>query len=415
MGSWTDVPTQTETDSGMYAIVNAIVTNIKEFIAGNGASAPSKTIEEIVTDYGGALAAVGDTKTRDDYVAPSSYHPWKCLQDPTAVLTTANWSQNYITHKNNLKIDIPWQATRLGTTETVTASADPTLTASGSVFSAGDVGKRIWMDGIVRKIQSYASGTEIEMDDLTTVAAVAAYLLDETAHTTQFTVESITDDTDNVLLTFADTPETEVLFTALAEMLAFYGGLYSAFQPVLKFTANYGTEIAADEEFVITNIDGASRQLKIANSDVTANYSTGTVSVEIYPCRVIDSGKAHTTTKARHYQKWDAGFMSAGAYFSGGGVTRGAMQGHIVYTLTSLDYSGSLTTVDADGSVARKAETGGYNNSYMMHKDAANDATVGKSSLPSSDGISGESNTHQLNHAPGSVGYSYEYAGSYTA
>ncbi len=410
---WTDIPEQTTLDSGMVAIVNTMWNNIKTYIAGNGASAPSKTLEEIVNEYGGALAAVGDTKTRDDYVSPSSTHPWKCLQDPTAILTTANWSQEYITHKNNLKIDIPWQATRLGTTETVTASADPTLTASGSIFSAGDVGKRIWLDGIVRKIQSYTSGTEIEMDDLTTVAAVATYILDETAHTTQFTAESITDDTDNVLVTFEDTPETEALFTALAEMLAFYGGLYSEFQPVMKFTANYGTEISADEEFIITNIDAVNRQLKIANSDVTANYSTGTVSVEIYPCRVIETGKAHTTTKARHYQKWDAGFISAGAYFAGGGATRGAMQGHLF--LSGLgDYgNGGVNSsrygyqVDPDNNTVKRydGDTG----------SASTFPAGGKTSAPKTDSVDGTPNTHQLTHGPGDVGYKYEYAGSYTA
>ncbi len=394
--TWTNIPDQTLTDSGMYALINTIMANIRLIKGGTAGTPPSVTLESL----GGGLPRVGKIDITQEERTLAADMPWYNLANPTATLDAANFV-DYVPYLRAITAGPRWSSAVLTGTVKLAGTA---LNGSGTNFDPElTVGDLVFIEKLnqFRYIATRTSDTAATVDKPGTAAAGARIwkITRAVNKTTTFPITSyrITGAT-SFWLGFNEgsttkQPENYTLMRALAEAYA-----YDREYGTLTLPKAIGGIPAGDYQITgvtLANVGTSSAVITCSASGLTAGAKTASsANISIYPHRIAGS-----TTTARHKELTDTAIMNDGIYNVLGLAQRDQMQGHwhdkIRAVLVGAGGGGAAYVLDGN-----RDFVGGGN---------------GMVSGPYPDGVNGTPRTGPRTRPRSGIFNFYAYVGTYVA
>lgn len=309
---------------------------------------------------------LGEVFSLLEYKVPSDSFPALALSTPSAIINKTNYSylSELIDYLNGLKTSTNFNSTQI--TGTVSATNSATITISGGSFSAGDIGKTIWINGQIRTILTQATSTAV-LNDVITCSGAKIYSLNLSNKNYVFDVKSYTDSGINVILNLDLTiPETYTLFYSLYEDFLLSRMQGYSWNRVLRINSNYGNLVAGNS-YNIKNVSlSTDGQITIEESAIGSNYAfVGINAIEIYPFRYISTGVANDPTSIYWTRLGDGDIHNVGVELMSGLNVRDRFQGHIQYyntnTTIGAAYTNTTAWTNGQGSYIEPLKTDGIN------------------------------------------------------
>ncbi len=359
--AWLNIPDQVVTDSGMYALINSLMANLRLIKGGTAGTPPSVTLESL----GGGLPRVGKIDITQEERTLAADMPWYNLANPTATLAVANFV-DYVPYLRAITAGPRWTSAVLTGTVTLAGTA---LTGSGTNFDPElTVGDLVFIEKLnqFRFIATRTSDTAATVDEPGTAAAGARIwkITRAVNKTTTFPITSyqITGATSFSLWfnegSTTQQPENYILMRALAEAYA-----YDREYGTLTLPEAIGGIPAGDYQITgvtLANVGTSSAVITCSATGLTPGAKTAsTANISIYPHRLAGS-----TTTARHKELTDAAITNDGLYNVLGLAQRDQMQGHW-HDITQRTGSGTTVSSYGTASSASRSLTNNGNTTYF--------------------------------------------------